>query len=695
MNKEPEIDSEEEMIPDSGSRPSKRDRPEGDEEMAATEKLDIDRLLHDVQYLPPGQPLIPSSSAARSFRERRADHEHRERPWHVRKDVVEAVDESLMVQDSDCCEDTLLSVTIDVPADAQAWKRIVKHPAKFVAKSTQKGVEIAFHKLDAQQKAAMNEAKAAEISSWLASKVAKAAQGQISQEQALKMRWVYTFKAVADDATKVKAKARIVVLGFSDPSLLERETSSPALTRTSKMMLLNFAAAKRWRLMAADVRTACLQAKSQDRVHPLYARPLPELAEAFQLQPGQMLELLGSACGLTSAPREWYIDLSSTLRSLGATVCQADPGLWRFTSKSGDTIGILGIHVDDILMAGDESHAEWVEFIHRLHSSYQWAPWETDQFTHCGLGIQQLYDDSVMINHEEYCANISQMEGRAKHDDGPLRDEELSQLRAIHGAIQWRVTQSAPHHAAKLSYLQSFLATKDCKAIEMTNKLVREVHAGRHLSVNVHQLDCAPEKLVVVGWSDAAVANRPDGSSTGGHIYGLMRPEDVELGYGKVNVIGSKSGRLQRVARSSLAAETQALADLEQEIMFARLTWAELLNKPVKLEDTVPAIAVLITDARALFDALDKGSIASSGYSMKDKYTALEMQALSQHVEQQGTLLQWVDSDHQLADGLTKIQKQDVLKKFLTSGMWRIRLDGALLSAKKRRALNNSLVGMA
>ena len=282
-------------------------------------------------------------------------------------------------------------------------------------------------------------------------------------------------------------------------------------------------------------------------------------------------------------------------------MCQADPCLWRFTSKSGETVD-----------GGDESNAEWVEFAHRLHSCYQWAPWETDQFTHCGLGIQQLYDDSVMINHEEYCANISQMEGRAKHDDGPLRDEELSKLRAIHGAIQWRVTQSAPHHAAKLSYLQSFLATKDCKGIEMTNKLVREVHAGRHLSVNVHQLDCAPEKLVVVGWSDAAVANRPDGSSTGGPIYGLMRPEDVELGCGKVNVVGWKSGRLQRVARSSLAAETQALADLEQEIMFARLTWAELLGKQVNLENTVPAIsqvpAVLITDARALFDALDKGS---------------------------------------------------------------------------------------
>ena len=71
------------------------------------------------------------------------------------------------------------------------------------------------------------------------------------------------------------------------------------------------------------------------------------------------------------------------------------------------------------------------------------------------------------------------------------------------------------------------------------------------------------------------------------------------------------------------------------------------------------------------------------------------MQALSQHVEEQGTILQWVDSDHQLTDGLTQVQKQNVLKKFLTSGMWRIRLDGALLSAKKRRALNSHMGGTA
>ena len=32
----------------------------------------------------------------------------------------------------------------------------------------------------------------------------------------------------------------------------------------------------------------------------------------------------------------------------------------RFVSEAGETLGVLGIHVDDILMAGDESRPEWL-----------------------------------------------------------------------------------------------------------------------------------------------------------------------------------------------------------------------------------------------------------------------------------------------------------------------------------------------
>ena len=59
--------------------------------------------------------------------------------------------------------------------------------------------------------------------------------------------------------------------------------------------------------------------------------------------------------------------------------------------------------------------------------------------------------------------------------------------------------------------------------IAEVNKLVREVHAQRDTDLVIHQL-CAErdEDLVLVGWSDAALANRADLSSTGGYIIGCV-----------------------------------------------------------------------------------------------------------------------------------------------------------------------------
>ena len=86
----------------------------------------------------------------------------------------------------------------------------------------QKGVEVSYHRLNEKQKSAMNAAKAVELESWLGHKVARAACPSITEDQCVRVRWLYTFKAAGDEPSakwQVKAKARIVVLGFSDPSL--------------------------------------------------------------------------------------------------------------------------------------------------------------------------------------------------------------------------------------------------------------------------------------------------------------------------------------------------------------------------------------------------------------------------------------------------------------------------------------------
>ena len=245
--------SDEEMVPDQEDR-LKRPPPPAEED-----ELDIDRLLDDVTYLPSGQrgPV--------TFQEQRASHERSDRPWHVQREAS-----ALWVKED--FSSVLFSVTLEIPEDPKAWKKILKDPSKFMVKNVQKGVEVAYHKLNEKQKLAMNAAKTAEIESWLGDKVAKAACPSITEEQCVRMRWLYTFKAAGEEPTekgKAKAKARIVVLGFSDPSLLERTASSPAMSRLSKMLLLNMATARRWKILAGDVKTAFLQAKPRKTSSPV------------------------------------------------------------------------------------------------------------------------------------------------------------------------------------------------------------------------------------------------------------------------------------------------------------------------------------------------------------------------------------------------------------------------------------------
>ena len=115
--------------------------------------------------------------------------------------------------------------------------------------------------------------------------------------------------------------------------------------------------------------------------------------------------------------------------------------------------------------------------------------------------------------------------------------------------------------------------------LSVINKLCSEIYAQRHLSVATYSLDVTNvEELMFVGWTDAAVGNRPDLSSTGGMAIALVSPRILQGQRSHVNLISWRSGKRPRTARSSLSAEIQALSEGEQELIACRLQWAELLG---------------------------------------------------------------------------------------------------------------------
>ena len=87
----------------------------------------------------------------------------------------------------------------------------------------------------------------------------------------MKCRWILTWKEVDEESKnphqhqhpKFKPKARLVVLGYTDPDLAEIPRDSPTMTKLSRMLILQLVASKAWNLESFDVKTAFLRGSEE------------------------------------------------------------------------------------------------------------------------------------------------------------------------------------------------------------------------------------------------------------------------------------------------------------------------------------------------------------------------------------------------------------------------------------------------
>ena len=687
----PADESEEELIPAGHDAPPDLSAEQGLDQILQNPPPDIDaqRLLEDPSYM----PLEPLEK--KDFNKLRRDHEQAERPLHVKyprsnapATPSEAPSPALWTEAMG--EDFVLGVIIDAPANESEWKRVLKNPSKFAAKSVQKGAEVAWGKLNPEQKKAMGEAKQLEVSQWVSKKVCERFRGAVPAARLMKTRWVLVFKAVDGDESKVKCKARIVLLGFTDPDLGELETCAPTLSRRSRQLVCNLSTHRRWKQIKADAKSAFLQGGQTQRPRQIFIQPVAELAQSLGIPPGETALMLKAAYGLVSAPKEWFIDVCNTITNkCNMQQLRTDPCVWIKVNKAGRTVGYFASHVDDFLISGDTADPEWQASVKAFREAYERSPWEDSPYAHCGINLTQNHDFSFTFDHHGYCEEIKQIE--IDNSKAEITAAELNQARAVLGAVQWRTIQTGPQHMAKLSYLQSALPRGNKETLQQVNKLCREVHSQRFLSVGVKQIGAnKDDEIGFVCFTDAAVGNRPDYSSTGGYMVGLVHRSFLTGEKGIVNPIAWKSGKLARVAKSSLSAEIQALDDGEQELMYIRAEWNELLGRGLDLRSpensTAQVAAAMVVDAKSVYDAVQKGDGAAAGFSLKEKYAALTLMAVVEQLHRQNTPLLWVASDVQLADAFTKSAAATLFERFLmTDQTWRIKYDPNFVSSKKRK----------
>ena len=141
-------------------------------------------------------------------------------------------------------------------------------------------------------------------------------------------------------------------------------------------------------------------------------------------------------------------------------------------------------------------------------------------------------------------------------------------------------------------------------------------------------------KLEVVTYADAAHANLPSGASQGGMIIFLA-------GNGKIAPITWHSKKLDRVAKSPLAAETMAQAEVADTGVLISKMVEELYKIPMPL-------VKCHTDSKSLVDHLGTSHI------IQDPRLRVDVARLKEMVAIKEISMTWVKKDYQLADSLTK-----------------------------------------
>ena len=499
------------------------------------------------------------------------------------------------------------------------------------------------------------------------------------------MRFVLTWKKDPEEPSGKKAKARLVVLGFQDPHLGKENTCSPTLNRRSKQMLLQIVVQHGWQLKKGDVTAAFLQGRPLEKCK--YCIAPPELAEALGMKPGEKyVKLLKSVYGLTAAPLEWYLEVDRVLRLLGGRRCLTDPCVWNFVSE-GKLIGIIGAHVDDFLIAGDTNNSTWNQIEETLLASFRWTPWEVGKFRQCGVDVEQTGPHEIIQHQEEYLQSMTEVTletKRQKELTSPVTEHERSELRALLGGLQWLVTQSRPDCAVDVNLIQSEITIATVQTLLTANKILRKLRAHGTSKLFTRKIE---GEVQAIAWSDASWANRRDAHSTGGYIIGLTSDKLMKGERTHVSVVSWGTNKLKRVAKSSLAAEVQAMSIAEDELHLVRGAWAEFnglvlnLDAPDETIRTVPGVVVI--DAKSIYDTLTS---QNQPLQLQEKRTAIELLAYLRNTEENGTQTRWVHGGANLADSLTKLNASTLIREFMLSSTWSVVQDESQTSGKKRKA---------
>ena len=559
--------------------------------------------------------------------------------------------------------------------------------------------------LTPEERALFKEAKVKELKSFFENQVWEFQTTKEASTERTMSAKILTHWKKNPDGTR-RAKARLIVRGYTDPDALEGrvETSSPTTSRLSRSMLLSLAATMGWNVWTADVSTAFLQGRPQNRK--LWVKLPSEALALLGADESTRMLLLKPCYGQIDAPRGWYLEAVDRLLKKGLKQHALDPCCFLIyedlshsedadNTSSTDAVfgpsqmcGMVIMHVDDMLGAGCPTSERYRKTIEDLKSSFTFREWkEDDNLEYCGCELLKTESKGLKLCQGKYMKKVHPVTVDRKRDlHEPLRESEVTQLRGLLGSLQWPSVQSSPHLQCSTSLLAGQVGRATNQTLLDANRLLKFAKENADIGLSYEHIGPA-EKLRLVCFFDAAFATRADGSSQAGYIAMLMN-EDVLQSSGQegaYHILDWRSFKTPRVARSSLGAEAQGGGQASDAVEYICRFWSHLQFPNASLQSLLNMSStlkpVMVTDAKALYDSYHR---EGAGNSVIDKRVSLEIRVMKERVQELSGNLRWMSSERQYADGLTKESARLLMAQRLRHGKLKMVWDPNYVAAKKK-----------
>lgn len=422
-------------------------------------------------------------------------------------------------------------------------------------------------------------------------------------------------------------RARLTARGYEETAEFPKD--SPTMQKPSLRLLLTLATLFGWIIQAVDVASAFLQGNILDR--DVYVKP-PKEANAA----GKLWKLLKCLYGLKDASRKWYNKVENRLLELGFKKSKYDPGFF-YLIHGGKLIGMIGIHVDDFLQAGNEYFNNHV--MPQVIKAFKIGKCEIKQFMYTGFNITQ--DKSgITLDQSGYVKNIQLPDieaERLKEKDEEMDQEELSKLRQMVGSLNWAVRATRPDLCFEMIDLSTKFKgglVKDLNQAKKTLTNLQRNMATIRLS-NVHNIkDCQ-----IWCFSDSAFRNLNEKEDSAGGFVILM----VNTKTGVCAPLDWKANKIKRKVASTLAAEAISLGTALDAAIAIRGMISEITNNRVDLQ------------IKAIVDNKSTRDAVYSSTCVDERRLRPDIAIIKELIDEKTVSeVKWVRGQHMLADVMTK-----------------------------------------